>query len=81
MVCIFNYMKRFFINLLSNSDDTSSKRLVSLITFLNVLGMSWVSVFSEYKVDEYVFEGLLLLTGAGLGLTVIEKIFTKYNKQ
>lgn len=43
--------------------------------------MSWVSVFSEYKVDEYVFEGLLLLTGAGLGLTVIEKIFTKYNKQ
>ena len=74
-------MKRFFISLLSNSDDTSSKRLVSLITFVNVLGMAWVGVFSKYKVDEYIFDGLLLLTGAGLGLSVIEKIFSKYNKQ
>lgn len=73
-------MKKFFQELISANDGTSSKRVVSIIAFLNVLGMAWVSQFTEYKVDEYVFDGLLLLAGAGLGLTVIEKIFTKYNK-
>ena len=73
-------MKKLFQELISANDGTSSKRVVSIIAFLNVLGMAWVSQFTEYKVDEYVFDGLLLLAGAGLGLTVIEKIFTKYNK-
>lgn len=73
-------MKKFFSQLISANDETSSKRVVSLIAFLNVLVMAWVTMFTSYDVPEYVFDGLLLLTGAGLGLTVMEKIFTKYNK-
>lgn len=73
-------MKEFFKQLITANTGTSSKRVVSLVAFLNVLGMAWVSQFTEYKVDEYVFDGLLLLAGTGLGLTAIEKIFTKHNK-
>lgn len=73
-------MKKFFSQLVSANDETSSKRVVSLVAFVNVLGMAWVTMFTSYDVPEYVFDGLLLLAGAGLGLTVMEKIFTKYNK-
>ena len=73
-------MKKFFQQLVSANDETSSKRVVSLVAFINVLAMAWVAIFTTYDVPEYVFDGLLLLAGAGLGLTVMEKIFTKYNK-
>ena len=73
-------MKKFFQQLVSANDETSSKRVVSLVAFINVLAMAWVTMFTVYDVPEYVFDGLLLLAGAGLGLTVMEKIFTKYNK-
>ena len=44
--------------------------------------MAWIAIYYDEKhvVPEFIFDALAMITGGGLGLTVIEKIFTKYNK-
>jgi len=70
-------MKKFFKELVSNSDGTSSKRFSALLTLINLIALTW---FATIKADdgqspEFMFDALSLIVGGGLGLTVIEKIF------
>lgn len=76
-------MKQFFKSLISPNTDVSSKRFASLIVLLNILVMAWVAVYYDEKhvVPEFIFDALALITGGGLGLTVIEKIFSKQNNK
>ena len=64
-------------SLLSSEGDASTKRVSAIIALLVCINLSYIGTFTEYKTPEYMFDGLLLLTGGGLGLTVIESIFTK----
>lgn len=64
-------------SLLSAEGDASSKRVSAIIALLVCINLSYIGTFTEYKTPEYMFDGLLLLAGGGLGLTVIESIFTK----
>jgi len=61
----------------SNDKDASSKRVASILALLVCINLSYIGTFTEYKTPEYMFDGLLILAGGGLGLTVIESIFTK----
>jgi hypothetical protein len=61
----------------SNEGDASSKRVASIIALLVCINLSYIGTFTEYKCPEYMFDGLLILAGSGLGLTVIESIFAK----
>lgn len=63
----------------SNESDASSKRVASILALLVCINLSYIGTFTEYKTPEYMFDGLLILAGGGLGLTVIESIFTKKN--
>ena len=64
-------------SIFSNEGDASSKRVASIIALLVCINLSYIGTFSEYKCPEYMFDGLLILAGSGLGLTVIESIFAK----
>lgn len=68
-----NWLKSVF----SNDKDASSKRVASVLALLVCINLSYIGTFTEYKTPEYMFDGLLILAGGGLGLTVIESIFTK----
>ena len=61
----------------SNEGDASSKRVASIIALLVCINLSYIGTFTDYKCPEYMFDGLLILAGSGLGLTVIESIFGK----
>lgn len=73
-------MKRFITDLLSSGTDVSSKRVASLVVLVNLILLTWVTTLTAFKVPIEIFDALLLFSGGGLGLTVIEKIFTKSDK-
>jgi hypothetical protein len=64
-------------SIFSNEGDASSKRVASIIALLVCINLSYIGTFTEYKTPEYMYDGLLILAGSGLGLTVIESIFAK----
>lgn len=72
-------MKDFIMNLLGNGSDVSSKRFASLFTLLNVIVLTYIATLTskEGTTPEYMFDALCLIAGGGLGLTVVEKIFSK----
>jgi hypothetical protein len=67
------------MNLLGNGSDVSSKRFASLFTLLNVIVLTYIATLTskEGTTPEYMFDALCLIAGGGLGLTVVEKIFSK----
>jgi hypothetical protein len=60
----------------------SSKRVVSIFTLINILIFCYVAVYTGKTLPEFMFDGLALIAGGGLGLTVVEAIFKKprYNR-
>ena len=68
-------------SLLSSEGDASSKRVGALLSLLVCISLTYIGTFTSYKCPEYMFEGLLVIAGGGLGLTVIESIFTRYKKK
>jgi len=72
-------MKDFFTKMLSSGGEVSSKRFTSFFTLINVVILTYLATFlsADKKTPEYMFDALCLIAGGGLGLTVIEKIFTK----
>lgn len=72
-------MKKFFNDLFSGTSETSSKRFAALISLFSIIIMTFIATFKADKcvTPEFMFDGLALIAGGGLGLTVIEKIFTK----
>lgn len=68
-------------SLLSSEGDASTKRVSAVLSLLVCISMAYIATFTEYETPEYMFEGLLVMAGGGLGLTVIESIFTRYKKK
>jgi hypothetical protein len=75
-------MKKFFNDLISSSSDSSSKRFAALFTLFNIILLAYLAAWkNNWVTPEHMFDALCLIAGGGLGLTVIEKIFNKKDKQ
>lgn len=59
--------------LLDVDGQPSSKRLITLLSFILIMCAFIVNIFIEIPLKEYMFEGMLWLAGAGLGFTTVEK--------
>ena len=66
------------MSLISVKSDSSSKRCAALFTLFNLRAITWVATLKakDYVTPEFMYDALSLIAGGGLGLTVIEKIFT-----
>ena len=66
------------MSLISVKSDSSSKRFAALFTLFNLIAITWFATLKakDYVTPEFMYDALSLIAGGGLGLTVIEKIFT-----
>lgn len=70
-------MKNWINKLLSADGAISSKRTAGIFTLLNILIFCYLTIFGKIQLPEYMFEGICLLAGGLLGITVFENIFKK----
>ena len=72
---LINFIKQ----LLSSGDEVSSKRVSAFIALLVMIAAAIVAIISApaHVLPQFMFDGFLIFAGSGLGLTVIEKIFTR----
>ena len=72
-------MKKFFYDMFSAKGELSSKRVASVFTLINVIVLAYIATFrnDDHITPQFMFDSLCLIAGGGLGLTVIEKIFSK----
>lgn len=75
-------VRQFFEKMLSSSGEVSSKRVAAFVVLINLIILAYISTYSsnEKITPEFMYDALALIAGGGLGLTVIEKIFTKSPK-
>ncbi len=63
------------------SDDVSSKRVITFMSFLCCMFAFLCNVFISIPLEPHIFDGMLYLTGAGLGFSAFEKFSpAKHNK-
>ena len=74
-------MRRFFKSLLTANGGISSKRSVGVSASFIVLFISIVDLFSDFVVTDYVFDGLVWLSIAGMGFVASEKFAELINKK
>jgi uncharacterized membrane protein YphA (DoxX/SURF4 family) len=67
-------------SILAVDGNQSSKRLSAVLALFCCIAFAWIATFTSYSCPEYMYEGLLVIAGGGLGLTVIESIFTRHKK-
>lgn len=68
---------KFLKSLISEDESVSSKRLVALIAFITIEIIALVNLFTGKSVQEFIFNGLIMIVIGGLGITAFEKIFKK----
>jgi len=67
-------MKNFFTCMFAGvNDDVSSKRVITFMSFLCCMFAFLCNVFISIPLEPHIFDGMLYLTGAGLGFSAFEK--------
>jgi lipoprotein signal peptidase len=76
-------MKEFFKSMFSNGDGVSSKRFSAFFALFNIVILAYIATFKaeDGATPEFMYDGLALIAGGGLGLTVVEKIFSKKSEE
>ena len=70
----------FFMKLLGDGSDVSSKRFSGIVTLFNLIILAYVATYKQGVCPEYMFDTLSFLCGSFLGLTTVEAIFAKKKK-
>jgi hypothetical protein len=77
--------KTMKINILSEAvkndeGQTSMRRIVTFLTMMLMYGIVIMDIFTDYKISEFIFDGLLILLLGGLGSIASEKFVLKKNR-
>ena len=70
-------VRNFFSRMFSSDGGVSSKRVISFIILINVIIFCYIATFVGKVIPEFMFDGLALIGGGGIGLTAVENIFKK----
>jgi hypothetical protein len=70
-------VRNFFSRMFSSDGGVSSKRVISIVILVNVIIFCYIAIFLGKIIPEFMFDGLALVGGGGIGLTAIENIFKK----
>lgn len=75
-------MIQAILKMLSASDDVSINRVLGALITINFVGIQWVTLFVDIKMDriEIVFDSSIYLIAILLGLKGIEKIIGYFKK-
>ena len=70
----------FFKSMLKDGEDDtwSSKRVITFLAFVFCSIAFFANLFFNMDVKDYMFEGMMVIAIAGLGVTVTERFATKY---
>jgi hypothetical protein len=68
-------MRKFVKNMLSSSDETSSKRVIAVGSFVALIVCAGASAFGHTP-DLHIVDSFTILAGGASVLTVAEKLFT-----
>jgi len=72
-------MKEFFKKMLSGGDmeGVSSKRVITLCAFV-LLSIGYIcNIFLDIPLKPFIYDGMLYLVAAGMGITALEKFSQK----
>jgi len=64
-----------------DNGSLSSKRVVTFLAFVFCSIAFFANLFFGMQIKEYMFEGMMMIAIAGLGVTVVEKFGTKTSYQ
>lgn len=64
----------------SAEGDVSFKRVGSALALVTCIIIAHVSTFTIYVCPEFVYDGLLILAGAGMGFTAVENVSKVFGK-
>lgn len=73
-------MLQFLKDMLSNSENVSSKRVVGILSFLIIVSIVYINLFTGKTVLEYILNFIFYICVTSLGLTTIEKFSESFNK-
>jgi hypothetical protein len=71
------FVYKFLKSIISENESVSSKRVVALLAFLTIEIVAFVNLFTGKSIQEFIFDGLIMLALGGLGITAVEKILKK----
>ena len=67
-------------SMFSAEGDVSFKRVGSALALITCIIIAHVSTFTIYVCPEFIYDGLLILAGAGMGFTAVENITKVFGK-
>lgn len=73
-------MLKWIKSMFSAEGDVSFKRVGSAMALLTCLIISYIGTFTIYVCPEFMYDGLLLLSGAGMGFTAVENVSKMFGK-
>ena len=72
--------EKFWMSLLSDGGKISSKRLITLLSFLLIALGFLGNLFWDFTIEEFIYSSVMYIVIAGLGIVGAEKFAPKKKK-
>lgn len=73
-------MKNFFVSVLTSGGKISSKRFITLLSFIMMVVGFVANMFFQLKIEQYIYESMSWIVLGGLGFTASEQFAKKSPK-